>query len=69
MPKDKGVVLGLISTKQTALEDAEDLRRRIDEASQYVDFERLALSPQCWLRIDGAGQSMTPETQRRSCNW
>ena len=47
LPPGKSVVLGLISTKTAALEPADMLRRRIDEASRYVPLDRLALSPQC----------------------
>ncbi len=64
MPKSKGVVLGLISSKLAALEDADDLCRRIDEASEYVDFERLALSPQCGFASTAPGNPISPEVQR-----
>jgi len=47
MPKDRFVVLGLVSTKTPRLESMDDLRRRIDEASAHVPLERLGLSPQC----------------------
>jgi 5-methyltetrahydropteroyltriglutamate--homocysteine methyltransferase len=47
VPKDKVVVLGLVSTKSSDLETDEYLKRRIDEASRYVPLEQLALSPQC----------------------
>jgi 5-methyltetrahydropteroyltriglutamate--homocysteine methyltransferase len=47
VPDDKWVVLGLISTKQPALEDAGALCRRIDDAARYIGRERLAISPQC----------------------
>jgi 5-methyltetrahydropteroyltriglutamate--homocysteine methyltransferase len=43
----KLVVLGLISTKFGQLENKDDIKRRIDEASRYVPLEQLALSPQC----------------------
>jgi 5-methyltetrahydropteroyltriglutamate--homocysteine methyltransferase len=45
--KDKIAVLGLVSTKTADLETKDDLRRRIDEASQYLPLDQLALSPQC----------------------
>jgi 5-methyltetrahydropteroyltriglutamate--homocysteine methyltransferase len=64
MPKSKGVVLGLVSSKLAALEDADDLRRRIDEASEFVDFERLALSPQCGFASTAPGNPISPEKQR-----
>ena len=47
MPKDKVVVLGLVTTKTPQLEDKDAVKRRIDEASRYVDLDRLCLSPQC----------------------
>jgi 5-methyltetrahydropteroyltriglutamate--homocysteine methyltransferase len=47
VPKDKIVVLGLVTTKRADLESLEVLRRRIDEATQYLPAEQLALSPQC----------------------
>lgn len=47
LPSDKGVVLGLISTKHAELEPADQIVRRIEEASRYVGHERLGLSTQC----------------------
>src|SRR5258708_13547424 len=47
VPKNKMVVLGLISSKEPALEPIDQLRRRIDEAARYVPIENLAIAPQC----------------------
>ena len=47
VPKDKIVVLGLVTTKRADLESLDLLRRRIDEATQYLPSAQLALSPQC----------------------
>ena len=47
VPPGKQVVLGLVTTKTGALEDADTLKRRIDEAARYVPLEQLCLSPQC----------------------
>jgi 5-methyltetrahydropteroyltriglutamate--homocysteine methyltransferase len=47
VPKQKIVVLGLVTTKRADLESFDLLRRRIDEATQYLPAEQLALSPQC----------------------
>jgi 5-methyltetrahydropteroyltriglutamate--homocysteine methyltransferase len=47
LPKPKKAVLGLVSTKTPALEAADALRRRIDEAAKFVELDRLCLSPQC----------------------
>ena len=47
VPKDKIVVLGLVSTKNSDMETVDDLRRRIDQASKFLPVDQLALSPQC----------------------
>jgi 5-methyltetrahydropteroyltriglutamate--homocysteine methyltransferase len=47
LPEDKVAVLGLISTKWTALEDPGLLERRIEEASRFHPRDRLAISTQC----------------------
>lgn len=47
VPKDKLVVLGLVSTKSSDMETVDDLKRRIDQAGKYLPVEQLALSPQC----------------------
>jgi 5-methyltetrahydropteroyltriglutamate--homocysteine methyltransferase len=66
VPKDKSVVLGLISSKTPALESADDIKRRIDEATRYVDLERLCLSPQCGFSSGaGSGQTVTQDDTRR----
>ena len=47
VPPGKQVVLGLVTTKRPDLESADDLKRRIDEASKYIALDQLCLSPQC----------------------
>jgi 5-methyltetrahydropteroyltriglutamate--homocysteine methyltransferase len=47
VPKDKILVLGLVTTKSGALESKDELKRRIDQAAKYVDIDQLCLSPQC----------------------
>ncbi len=47
VPKGKRVVLGLVSTKVPALEEADLLKRRIGEAAKVIALDQLALSPQC----------------------
>jgi 5-methyltetrahydropteroyltriglutamate--homocysteine methyltransferase len=59
------VVLGLVSTKEPALEPKDELRRRIEEASQYVPLERLTLSPQCGFASVAAGNAISQDDQRR----
>ena len=47
VPQNKVVVLGLVTTKSSDLEPIDELKRRIDQASNYLPLEQLALSPQC----------------------
>src|SRR4051794_29495960 len=63
VPKDKSIVLGLVSTKTDALEDKSELKRRIEEASRFVPHERLAVSPQCGFASTEFGNPITPELQ------
>ncbi len=63
LPDDKIVVLGLVSTKVAELEDADLLKRRIEEASNYVPLDRLALSPQCGFSSSEPGNLLTIEQQ------
>lgn len=65
MPADKSVVLGLVCSKTPQLESADDLKRRIEEASRYVPLERLALSPQCGFASTAPGNPLTFDDQRR----
>ncbi len=65
IPDDKFVVLGLVSTKKPRLENAENLSRRITEASRFVALERLALSPQCGFASSVIGNKISPEIQKR----
>jgi 5-methyltetrahydropteroyltriglutamate--homocysteine methyltransferase len=59
VPKGKVVVLGLITTKAGTLESKDDVKRRIDEASQFVPLEQLCLSPQCGFSSTVEGNSLT----------
>jgi len=63
VPRDKIVVLGLVSSKRAQLEKGEELMRRIDEASRYFPFENLALSPQCGFASTMEGNLLTEEEQ------
>jgi 5-methyltetrahydropteroyltriglutamate--homocysteine methyltransferase len=65
VPKGKGVVLGLISTKDAALEQPDQLRRRVDEAARYVPLEHLAISPQCGFASVAAGNLLSEADQWR----
>ena len=63
VPKGKYVVLGLVTTKRGELETREDLERRIEEASRYVDLDQLCLSPQCGFSSTSEGNAVTEEQQ------
>ncbi|HEX2690929.1 MAG TPA: cobalamin-independent methionine synthase II family protein [Kofleriaceae bacterium] len=63
VPRDKEVVLGLVSSKLPALESAAELRRRIDEASRYVALDQLALSPQCGFASTMEGNLVSEDVQ------
>ncbi|HEY7294849.1 MAG TPA: methionine synthase, partial [Dehalococcoidia bacterium] len=65
VPRDKTVVLGLITSKQPELESEELLRRRIEEASRYLPLERLALSPQCGFASTQEGNLVSFDVQRQ----
>lgn len=63
VPKNKTVVLGLISTKRPALERKEELQRRIDEAAKFIPREQLAISPQCGFASTMEGNLLTEDQQ------
>jgi 5-methyltetrahydropteroyltriglutamate--homocysteine methyltransferase len=63
VPPGKRVVLGLVTTKRGALEDKDQLKRRIDEAAKYVDLDQLCLSPQCGFSSTVEGNVLTQEQQ------
>lgn len=58
------IVLGLVSSKDPALEDRDTIRRRIDEATKYVDIDRLCLSPQCGFASSFRGNQIADDVQR-----
>jgi len=59
VPEGKMIVLGLITTKNGTLESKDDIKRRIDEASQFVALDQLCLSPQCGFSSTVEGNSLT----------
>jgi 5-methyltetrahydropteroyltriglutamate--homocysteine methyltransferase len=63
VPKGKVVVLGLVTTKRGELEARDSLRRRIEEATQYIDLDQLCLSPQCGFSSTVEGNALTREQQ------
>jgi 5-methyltetrahydropteroyltriglutamate--homocysteine methyltransferase len=59
----KIVVLGLVTSKSGMLEKKDDIKRRIDEATRYVDVEQLALSPQCGFASTEEGNVLAEDEQ------
>jgi 5-methyltetrahydropteroyltriglutamate--homocysteine methyltransferase len=63
LPKDKIVVLGLITTKLGQLENKDAIKRRIEAAAKFVPLEQLALSPQCGFSSTVHGNDIAVEQQ------
>ena len=59
VPPGKMVVLGLVTTKRGALENPDDLKRRIDEASRFVPLDQLCLSGQCGFSSTVEGNALS----------
>jgi 5-methyltetrahydropteroyltriglutamate--homocysteine methyltransferase len=64
MPKSKTTILGLVSTKSSALEDKAVLIEKIEQAVKYVPLDRLSVSPQCGFASIDAGNPVTAEVQQ-----
>ena len=64
VPAPKRVVLGLVSSKRPALEDGDDLVRRIEAAARVIDGDRLSLSPQCGFASAVSGNPVTLDDER-----
>ncbi|GGH41778.1 5-methyltetrahydropteroyltriglutamate--homocysteine S-methyltransferase [Microbacterium album] len=62
-PGEQTVVLGLITTKTGELEDADEIKRRIEEAARFAPLEQLALSPQCGFASTEEGNVLTEDEQ------
>jgi 5-methyltetrahydropteroyltriglutamate--homocysteine methyltransferase len=63
VPREKIVVLGLVSTKTAGLERADEVRARIDEAARYLPLDQLALSPQCGFASIMEGNKLSEDAQ------
>lgn len=63
IPREKTVVLGLVTSKRPQLESKRELIRRIQEAARYFPLENLALSPQCGFASTMEGNLLTEEDQ------
>jgi 5-methyltetrahydropteroyltriglutamate--homocysteine methyltransferase len=63
LPKGKKLILGLVTSKSGALEKADDLKRRIDEAGKFVSLDQLGISPQCGFSSTVLGNKLTIDDQ------
>ncbi|HSK06115.1 MAG TPA: 5-methyltetrahydropteroyltriglutamate--homocysteine S-methyltransferase [Acidimicrobiia bacterium] len=65
VPENKMVVLGLMSSKQAEVEDADEVKKRIDEAAEYIPLGQLALSHQCGFSSTAHGNLLGHDDQWR----
>jgi 5-methyltetrahydropteroyltriglutamate--homocysteine methyltransferase len=63
IPRDKKVVLGLITTKHGTLEKLDALRHRLDDAARYFPLAHCAVSPQCGFASTVEGNDIEMQGQ------
>jgi 5-methyltetrahydropteroyltriglutamate--homocysteine methyltransferase len=63
LPKNKTMVLGLVTTKLGELESKDSIKRRIDEAAKYAPMDQFCLSPQCGFSSTVHGNEIQREQQ------
>jgi methionine synthase II (cobalamin-independent) len=64
--KGSTMVMGIVSTKTPALEDEDELVRKMEEAASLAGgMERLAISPQCGFASVMVGNDIDEDTQWR----
>jgi methionine synthase II (cobalamin-independent) len=63
VPKDKTVVLGLVTSKTGTLENKGAIKRRIDEATKYISLDQLCLSPQCGFASTEEGNVLAEDEE------
>ena len=63
LPKDRCVVLGLVTTKSGRLESKGEIRRRIEQAAKFVSLDQLCLSPQCGFASTEEGNVLAEDEQ------
>jgi 5-methyltetrahydropteroyltriglutamate--homocysteine methyltransferase len=64
-PKDKKVLLGIVSTKDPKLESPDELKRRIDDPAKHIDIRQLGICPQCGFSTNVFGTEFTVDDERR----
>ncbi len=63
VPKGKNVILGIVTTKKGTLESKDELKRRLEEASKFIDLDQLCLGPQCGFASTEEGNVLTEDEQ------
>jgi 5-methyltetrahydropteroyltriglutamate--homocysteine methyltransferase len=64
LPKGhKRVVLGLFTSKTGRIEDANTIKRRIDDAARFAPLDQLCLSPQCGFASTHEGNLLSEQEQ------
>jgi 5-methyltetrahydropteroyltriglutamate--homocysteine methyltransferase len=63
VPRDRQVVLGLVTSKTGRLESKDDIKRRIDQASKFIPLEQHCLSPQCGFASTEEGNALAEDEQ------
>jgi 5-methyltetrahydropteroyltriglutamate--homocysteine methyltransferase len=63
--KNKKLLLGIVSTKDPALESGDELKKRIEDAARHVDLQQLGLCPQCGFSTNVFGTEFTIDDERR----
>jgi 5-methyltetrahydropteroyltriglutamate--homocysteine methyltransferase len=63
VPKDKTVVLGLVTSKSGRLESRDEIKRRIEQAAKFIDVDQLCLSPQCGFASTEEGNVLAEEEE------
>jgi 5-methyltetrahydropteroyltriglutamate--homocysteine methyltransferase len=63
VPKNKKVVLGVVTTKFGRLEPRDEIKRRIEAAAKFIDIGQLCLSPQCGFASTEEGNLLSEDEQ------
>ncbi len=63
VPKGKKVVLGLVTSKTGQLETKDEIKRRVEAATKFIDIVQLSLSPQCGFASTEEGNLLTEDEQ------
>jgi 5-methyltetrahydropteroyltriglutamate--homocysteine methyltransferase len=65
VPRDRRIVLGLVTTKTGSLESKDDIKRRLENASKFIALDQLCLSPQCGFASTEEGNLLNEDEQWR----